>query len=65
MTTDTNDIRFTGTKEDLAQWEWFFREMETRGFISICEISKLYPNRGESKMFRQYFKVKLNAEAEE
>ncbi|BAY87880.1 hypothetical protein NIES267_74040 (plasmid) [Calothrix parasitica NIES-267] len=65
MTTEINDIRFTGTKEDLAQWEWFFREMETRGFISIYEISRLYPNRGESKMCRQYFKVKLNAEAQE
>ena len=39
MTTEINDIRFTGTKEDLAKWEWFFREMETRGFISIYEIS--------------------------
>ncbi|MEO1185447.1 MAG: hypothetical protein AAFX46_12490 [Cyanobacteria bacterium J06636_27] len=61
---EINDIRFTATREDLERWEWFFKEMEKRGLITIYEISKLYPMRGESKLIRKYFKVKLNAERE-
>lgn len=63
--TELNDIRFTAPTDDLARWEWFFKEMEKRELITIYEISKLYPNRGDSKMCRQYFKVKLNAQSKE
>jgi hypothetical protein len=45
----------------LEKWEWFFKEMEKRGLITIYEASKQYANRGDSKLKRQYFKVKLNA----
>lgn len=62
---EINDLRFTATPEDLQRWEWFFKEMEKRNLLTIYEISKLYPNRGDSKMMRQYFKVKLNAEPRE
>lgn len=59
---EINDLRFTATAEDLEKWQWFFKEMEKRNLITIYEVSKLYPNRGDSKFMRQYFKVKLNAE---
>jgi hypothetical protein len=59
---EINDIRFTATQEDLDRWEWFFKEMESRGLITIYESSKIYPNRGDSKLMRKYFKVKLNAD---
>jgi hypothetical protein len=59
---EINDLRFMATAEDLAKWEWFFKEMERRNLITIYEISKPYPNRGDSKLVRQYFKVKLNAD---
>lgn len=59
---EINDLRFTATAEDLAKWEWFFKEMERRDLITIYEISRLYPNRDDSKLARKYFKVKLNAE---
>ncbi|MBD2416040.1 hypothetical protein FACHB389_35145 [Nostoc calcicola FACHB-389] len=58
-----NDLRFTAPAEDLEKWEWFFKEMEKRGLISIFEVSKHYANRGDSKLKRQYFKVKLNAQS--
>ena len=56
---EINDLRFTATAEDLKRWEWFFKEMEKRNLLTIYEISKLYANRGDSKLKRQYFKVKL------
>ncbi|BAZ19073.1 hypothetical protein NIES4071_109580 (plasmid) [Calothrix sp. NIES-4071] len=59
---EINDLRFTAPPEDLERWEWFFKEMEKRGLITIYEVSKLYDNRGDSKLKRKYFKVKLNAE---
>ena len=62
---EINDLRFTATAEDLKRWEWFFKEMEKRDLLTIYEISKLYANRGDSKLKRQYFKVKLNAEPQE
>lgn len=62
---EINDIRLTATPDDLARWEWFLKEMEKRDLITIYEISKLYPKRGDSKLMRRYFKVKLNAQAQE
>lgn len=59
---EINDLRFTATAEDLNKWEWFLKQMEKRGLITIFESSKQYNNRGDSKLKRQYFKVKLNAE---
>lgn len=59
---EINDLRFTATPEDLQRWEWFFQGDGETGTITIYEISKLYPMRGESKLIRKYFKVKLNAE---
>lgn len=62
---EINDLRFTATPEDLARWEWFFKEMEKRGLITIFEKSNQYANRGDSKLKRQYFKVKLNVDNSE
>jgi hypothetical protein len=59
---EINEVRFTAPPEDLEKWEWFFKEMEKRGLITIFEASKQYANRGESKFKRQYLKVKLNAQ---
>jgi hypothetical protein len=59
---EINDLRFTAPPEDLERWEWFFKEMEKRELITIFESSKQYANRGDSKLKRQYFKVKLNAQ---
>jgi hypothetical protein len=60
---EINDLRFTAPPEDLKRWEWFLKEMEKRGLITIYSSSKQYANPGDSKLKRQYFKVKLNAEA--
>lgn len=62
MSGEINDIRITATTDDLERWQWLFQEMERRGLIDVFESSKHYPNRGDSKLSRQYFKIKLNAE---
>jgi hypothetical protein len=59
---EINDIRISATSEDLERWQWLFEEMEKRGLITVYETSKNYPNRGDSKLSRKYFKIKLNAE---
>lgn len=56
------EMRLAGTAEDLERWSWFLDLMEGKGLITILEKSKLYPNRGDSKLFRLYIKIKLNAE---
>lgn len=61
MSSEINDLRFTATEEDLQKWQWFFKEMEKRGLITVYEVSRIYDNRGDSKLKRCYFKVKLNA----
>jgi hypothetical protein len=62
MSGEINDMRITATPEDLERWHWLFTEMEKRGLITIYEASKHYPNRGDSKLCRQYLKIKLNAD---
>jgi hypothetical protein len=37
---EINDLRFVAPPEDLERWEWFLKEMEKRGLITICESSK-------------------------
>lgn len=64
MAGEINDIRIAATPEDLERWRWLFEEMEKRGLIDVFETSKHYPNRGDSKLSRQYFKIKLNADKE-
>lgn len=59
---EINDLRFTAPPEDLERWEWLLKEMEKRELITIFEVSKHYDNRGDSKLKRQYFKIKMNAE---
>lgn len=54
------DMRLTGTVEDLERWEWFLNLMASKGLITILEKSKLYQNRGESILYRQYIKIRLN-----
>jgi len=57
------DMRLMGTTEDLQKWAWFLGLMNEKGLITILEKSEPYKNRGDSKLFRQYIKIRLNAES--
>ncbi|MHC5826063.1 MAG: hypothetical protein ACYT04_61975 [Nostoc sp.] len=57
------DMRLMGTTEDLQKWAWFLGLMNDKGLITILEKSEPYKNRGDSKLFRQYIKIRLNAES--
>ncbi len=61
MATEINDMRLTGTVNDLSQWEAFFQVAASKRLITIVELSKPYPNR-DSMLYRQYYKVKFNGE---
>jgi hypothetical protein len=61
---EMNEVRISATSEGLERWQWFFGEMEKHGLTTVFERSKHYANRGDSKLSRQYFKIKLNAEKE-
>jgi hypothetical protein len=54
------DMRLMGTQEDLDKWAWFLELVESKGMITVLEKSRLYSNRGESKLLRLYMKIKLN-----
>ena len=54
------DMRLMGTEEDLEKWAWFLDLVESKGMITVLEKGKLYKNRGESKLYRLYIKIKLN-----
>jgi hypothetical protein len=54
------EMRLMGTPEDLEKWAWFLDLVAEKGMISVLDKSKLYPNRGESKLMRLYIKIKLN-----
>lgn len=54
------DMRLMGTEEDLEKWAWFLELVESKGMITVLEKGKLYKNRGESKLYRLYIKIKLN-----
>jgi hypothetical protein len=54
-----NDIRISGTLEDLQHWEQLLNELQSSGKIEILESSTPYKNRGDSKIYRQYIKVKI------
>lgn len=56
---DPIDVRLSGTEEDLQAMCWFLRQMSESGLIDIQQLSKLYKNRGESQLYRQYIKIKL------
>ena len=44
-----NDIRISGTLEDLQQWENLLNELQSSGKIEILESSTPYKNRGDSR----------------
>lgn len=54
------EMRLMGTEEDLQRWDWFLNLMDSKGLITVLEKSKPYKNRGESLLYRQYIKIKLN-----
>lgn len=54
------EMRLMGTEEDLAKWTWFLELIESKDMITVLEKSKLYQNRGDSKLYRLYIKIKLN-----
>jgi hypothetical protein len=60
MTEHRIEIRLVGTQEDLEKWEWFLEKMNEKGLVTILEKSRLYKNRGESLLYRQYLKINLN-----
>ena len=53
------DIRINGTLPQLEQWQRLLKELERHNLAAIYEISKPYPNRGESKLYRSYIKAEL------
>ncbi|MBW4456607.1 MAG: hypothetical protein KME55_30170 [Nostoc indistinguendum CM1-VF10] len=54
------EMRFMRTEEDLQRWDWFLSLMDSKGLITVLEKSKPYKNHGESLLYRQYIKIKLN-----
>ena len=54
-----NDIRISGTLEELQQWEKILKELQENDVIEIMEVSKPYKNRGDNKIYRQYLKAKI------
>lgn len=50
-------IRLMGTKEEIA---WFSKILENSAELEVLEISSLYKNRGESKLYRAYVEVAEN-----
>jgi hypothetical protein len=54
------EMRLMGTVEDLERWSWFLNLMDSKGLITVLEKSQLYKNRGESLLYRQYIKIRLN-----
>ena len=54
------EMRLMGTEQDLEKWAWFIELIESKDMITVLEKSKLYPNRGDSKLYRLYIKIKLN-----
>ncbi len=54
------EMRLMGVPEDLEKWAWFLDLVAEKGMITVLEKSKLYQNRGESKLMRLYIKIKLN-----
>ena len=54
------DMRLMGTEEDLKKWAWFLELIESKDMITVLEKGKLYANRGDSKLYRLYIKIKLN-----
>jgi len=62
MATEINDMRLTGSKIDLSQWDILFKELASRELVTIVDISGLYPNRNSQLLYRQYYKLKFNGE---
>lgn len=54
------EMRLMGTEQDLEKWAWFLDLVESKGMITVLEKGKLYKNRGESKLYRLYIKIKLS-----
>ena len=54
------DMRLMGTEEDLEKWAWFINLIAEKGMIDVLEKRGLYQNRGDSKLYRLYLKIKLN-----
>lgn len=54
------EMRLMGTEEDLEKWAWFINLIAEKGMIDVLEKRGLYQNRGDSKLYRLYLKIKLN-----
>lgn len=52
-------MRLTGDEQDFAAFREFFKIIEKHKLIEIEEVSRLYKNRGESKLYRSYLKIDL------
>ena len=53
------DLRLSGTLPQLEQWQRLLQELEKHGLATVYEVSKPYPNRGSSKLYRSYIKCEL------
>lgn len=52
-------MRLTGTQTELDKWLKFLGRVENKELINILETSSFYPNRGSSKLGRQYMEIEL------
>lgn len=57
-------MRLTGTQTDLDKWLKFLQRVDSKELIEILEVSDFYPNRGSSKLGRQYLEINLLVEPE-
>lgn len=55
-------MRLTGTQAELDKWLKFLQRVDSKELIEILEVSSFYPNRGSSKLGRQYIEVELLVE---
>lgn len=54
------DMRLMGVESDLEKWSWFLDLLESKDIITVLQKGRLYRNRGDSKLYRLYVKIKLN-----
>lgn len=50
-------IRVTGTSEECAQAQEFYRQLGKEPGVKFCTVSKPYPNRGALNQYRVYVEI--------
>lgn len=57
-------IRVTGTSEECAAAQEFYRQLGQEPDVKYCTVSKPYPNRGSINQFRVYVNIEYKDGAE-